>query len=877
VIAALGSHADGLAAAAAAARLARHGSNRLQRAAPASALRVLLDQLRSLVVALLAAALALSFALGDFLEAIAIGVVLVLNTLLGFWTELRARRAMEALAEFDQGTAHVLRDGRLVQIAADGVVPADVLELAAGQRVPADARLLSATDLRVVEAALTGESMPVEKDAALVLASDTPLADRRNMVWKGTIAVAGAGRAVVTATGAGTEIGRVGALASGIREERTPLERKLDVLGRHLAWLAVVVGAVIAALGALQGAPLGLVLELGIALAVAAVPEALPAVATIALAVGLHRMARRHALVRRLPSVESLGATTVVCTDKTRTLTSGEMTAVECWAGGRCVDLRRPLQEGDAAAVRAVLGTAALASVAQPHRQEPAGAAAGDPVDRAVRVAAIAQGLPGLLPPQSSLLPFTSERQLLARFLPGPQGLEAAVKGAPRRVLSLCDREWTPAGPRQLDAAGREARLRDNEAMAGRALRVLGVARGAVQAPTEPALRSLEFLGCVGLIDPPAEGVRETIARLRAAGMRTIMLTGYHKLTAETIGRQVGLATADDHAVDGRELDRMDDRALAAALDGHAIFSRISPEHKLRIVDALQARGEIVAMLGDGVNDAPALRRADVGVAMGRRGTDVAREAADIVLQDDRFATVAAAVEEGRVIYANIRKFVFYLFSCNVAEVMVLLGAQLAGWPHPLLPLQILWLNLVTDTFPALALALEPADQGVMTRPPRQPGEALLSRRFLGSIAFYGALITTVTLAAFVIARPAGDDAARTAAFMTLALAQTLHLGNARSRGPVLRPARALANPWALAAVALAVALQGLTVSVGPLADVLHVASLSPGTWTAVVLLALVPAVVGQTLKLRRSAARPAGPGRPRGPGQAVRAAPAPG
>jgi len=853
-----GSSIDGLSPDEAARRLDEAGLNRLQTAKRASALRILLDQLTSVVVFLLIAAAAISLFLGDYIEASAIGVVLLINTLIGFWTELKARRAMEALAQFDTGHATVVRGGQLEHVSADAVVPGDVVELSAGERVPADGRLVRETDLRVDEAPLTGESLPVSKTAEAVLDEDTPLADRRNMAYKGTAVVAGAGRLVITATGGGTEIGRIGVLVGGMAEERTPLERRLDTLGRHLAWLAVAVAALVAALGAIQGAPLGLVLELGIALAVAAVPEALPAVATIALAVGLSRMARRHALVRRLPAVEALGSTTVVCTDKTRTLTSGAMTVVEVWARGRRVDLSK-LDDSDTPrqAVEALLLAAALASREQAGRED-GDAPIGDPVDRAALDAAARAGIERTAwvaeHPERGVLPFSSERQLRASFHEAEGGTVAFVKGAPRRIVELCGSVAMPDGGTALDAEGRERLLDANEELAGRGLRVLAVAHGRVDGTDEKSLRDLTCLGFIGMLDPPAQGVPETIRALDAAGLRTIMLTGDQRLTAQAIGRQLGLPV-DAGVLDGRDVDRLSEDALRERVASASVFSRISPEHKLRIVEALQSRGEIVAMLGDGVNDAPALKRADVGVAMGQRGTDVAREAASIVLQDDRFETIAAAVEEGRVIYDNIRKFVFYLFSCNVAEVLVLLLAGLAGYPHPLRPLQILWLNMVTDTIPALALAMEPADREVMRRPPRPPGEALLSRRFLGSIALYGSFITVVTLIAFLWTLDRGVDHARTVAFMTLALAQIFHLGNARSVGPVIAPARAFANRYALAAVATSIALQAIALGVGPVATVLHVTALGQSDYFLIGGLAILPAIAGQAIKVARARA----------------------
>jgi Ca2+-transporting ATPase len=838
-------------------RLRHHGPNRLVAARPVSALAILRDQLTSIVVWLLVAAAAISLILGERVEALAIGVVLLMNALIGFITELRARRAMEALLQYDVPRALVIRGGRLRTIAAEALVPGDIVQLDAGHAVPADARVIAETDLRVVEAALTGESLPVSKEAEVVLPDDTPMADRVNMVYKGTTVAAGTGHAVVSATGAGTELGRIGALVGGLREERTPLERRLDTLGRRLVWLALGVAALVAALGAWQGAPLGLVIEMGIALAVAAVPEALPAVATIALAVGLRRMARANALVRRLPAVEALGSTTVICTDKTRTLTSGDMTVVRLWIGGDEIDLRADRAGSPAAA--GALEIAALASRPQATGPGDEGRA-GDPVDVAMLEAAARHGVDRAAlardRPHAGLVPFSSERKFLASFHQVGGTLVAYVKGAPRTILSICDKALTTAGEIPLDEPRRHELIAANERLAGEGLRVLALASGAVPAATERAVRGLTFAGYAGLMDPPARGVRETIARLRRAGLRTIMLTGDQRLTAEAVGRELGVLSGVEEAIDGAELDRLTEDQLVGRVERIGAFSRITPEHKLSIVRALQTRGEIVAMLGDGVNDAAALKKADVGVAMGIRGTDVAKEAAAVVLQDDRFETVAAAVEQGRVIYDNIRKFVFYLFSCNVAEILVLLLAGLAGLPLPLLPLQILWLNIVTDTFPALALAMEPGDVGVMSRPPRDPQEAILSRPFLGSILFYGLLITAATLAAFAWALARAPERATTISFMTLALAQVLHLGNARSVEPVLRPSRAAANVYALAAVALSIGLQLAALYVPPLREVLDLVVLRPVEWGVAVALGAVPAVIGQAIKTWRASRR---------------------
>jgi Ca2+-transporting ATPase len=836
--------------------LDRVGPNRLEPPRPISALRILGDQFKSVVVYLLITAIGISFALGDRIESMAIAAVLIINTLIGFATELRARRAMEALLQFDASKATVIRSGQLRIVDAATIVPGDIIQLDVGRRIPADARLIEATDFRTDEAALTGESLPVSKRADEQLEQETPLADRTNMVYKGTTAAAGTAVAVVTGTGSSTEIGRIGTLVGTIEEGRTPLERRLDELGRRLVWLALGIAGVVAALGAWQGAPLGLVLEMGIALAVAAVPEALPAVATIALAVGVHRMARRHALVRRLPAVEALGSATVVCTDKTRTLTAGLMTLVRVWTAGREFSIREEPQARDAA-IATAFKVAALASRPQP-RAEGKREVLGDPVDlallTAVEIAGVDRAALVAERPQEGIVPFSSDRKFMASFHRDGAGLVAYAKGAPRRLLDMSSSIATESGTQPLDEAARITVMRANDAMAGDGLRVLALAAGPVATASESAMQGLEFVALVGFADPPAEGVRDAIVRLRAAGLRTVMLTGDQRATAAAIGRELTLLSEGQSIIDGRELDALSDTELTARLSEIAAFSRITPQHKLRLVQALQARGDIVAMLGDGVNDAPALRKADIGVAMGIRGTDVAKEAASIVLQDDRFDTVTAAVEEGRIIFDNIRKFVFYLFSCNVAEVLVLLFAAVVGLPMPLMPLQILWLNMVTDTFPALALALEPGDADVMARPPRDPAEALLSRRFLISVLFYGSLITAATLGAFLVYADGEVRRAQTIAFMTLALAQLFHLGNARGDVPVLDVTRALSNPYAVGALVLSIVLQLATVYVTPLAQVLGLVPMTWRDWSIVIACALGPAVVGQAIKLAAKA-----------------------
>jgi P-type Ca2+ transporter type 2C len=867
----LGSHPSGLSEADAADRLRRFGPNALRTTPPASVWKILGDQFRSVVVLLLVLAAGLSVAMGEMLEAAAIGGVLFINTLIGFATELRARRAMEALLRLEVPRATVVRDGRAREIDARQLVPGDVIVLEAGYSVAADARLLEAMELRTGEAALTGESLPVDKCPEPV-PGDTPLPERSDMLYKGTSVVAGTARAVIVATGMETELGRIGRLVSDIPDERTPLEHKLDALGRNLVWLALLAGGLVAALGAIRGLPLGHLLLTGVALAIAAVPEGLPSVVTIALAVGVKRMARRRALVRRLPSVETLGSVTVVCTDKTGTLTAGEPTVTVVASadreiavtgigyeptgtfveGGHEIDVARdPL-------LRDALLVATLANRASLTRTSSGWAVQGDPTEAALLVAAGKAGLAReeALARHAQLgeVPFSSERMLMATFhrAAGDDGSIAFVKGAPRAILDRCARLCTASGDATLSEDLRRRLDEQNRGLASRGLRVLALARGDATHPSEAALRDLTFVAFVAMTDPIASGVKETVAVFREAGVRTVMITGDQKRTAESIARDLGILGSDGVVLDGRELAKLDDHRLSDSVSRVAAFSRVSPEDKLRIVEAFQSRGEIVAMLGDGVNDAAALRKADVGVAMGLRGTDVAKEAADVVLQDDRFSTIGAALEEGRVVFDNIAKFAFYLFSCNLAEVLVLLVGGAAGLALPLQPVQILWLNLVTDTFPALALALEPAEYGIMRRPPRNPKEGVFTRSFVLSMIVFAVLLTAATLAAFAVGRSgSGGSAERavTMSFATLALAQAFHLGNARSRSRVLSPRTAFANPWALAAVALVVVLQVLAVHLPSLALVLQTQPLGVHDWIVVLLLAGMPAVVGQAFR----------------------------
>ncbi len=872
----LESSTEGLRSSEAQRRLEAHGPNELVVHEPTSAGRILLDQLRSLVVGLLAAVALLALAVGDPLEAGAIGIVLLLNVLIGFVTEWRARRAMEGLSRLQVRAAIALRDGVELDLDARTLVRGDVIVLREGESVPADARLLTCTELQLNEASLTGESMPVRKSVDPVLGPQVSTADRTSMVYKGTLVVGGTGHAVVTETGAGTEIGRVSELVQGIQDQPAPIEERLAVLGARLIWTTLAVVAVVAALGILRGGPLWRTLETAIALGVAAVPEGLPVVATITLAAGMRRMARRNALVRRLPAVEALGSAAVGCSDKTGTLTTGKMsltrielpwTSVEVEGtglepvGGLRVEAA-PVQGRDQEGVEVALRTGVLASRATLREEDGGWSGTGDPMDVALLVAARKAGLDpaalGRAFPVAAELPFSSHRRLLASFHDRQGRRDVYVKGAPGRLLELSDEVLDRDGPRSLRDEDRQTLKERNRELASRGLRVLAVAYRSLpsDAPaTEASLQGLVFVGLVGVTDPPAPGVKETVARFRAAGVRTVMITGDQAATARAIADSLGILEAGDQVLTGADLRTLDDAALDGALGRTAVFCRVTPEQKVRVVEALQARGELVAMLGDGVNDAPALKQADIGVAMGGRGTEVASETADLVLQDDRFETVGVAIEEGRVIFDNIRKSIFYLFSCNVSEVGVLFIAAAAGLPLPLAPLQLLWLNFVTDVFPALALAAEPAEPDIMRRPPRDPDSAILSRDFMVLVTGHALLLTGATLVLFIWGLREADSGvqkAGTLAFMALALGQLLHVFNARFLGPIRSARQLLSNPWIGASLVLTLGLQLVAVYHPGLQMVLETVPLTSEDWLAVGAAAILPLILGQGWKLAR-------------------------
>ena len=830
---------------AAVARLRRDGPNRLQAIEPRSVLGILWAQLRSLLVGLLAVAAVLGFVSGDTVEAYAILAVIALNTAIGFFSELRAVRSMEALRRLGVTRCRVRRDGRLRALPAEALVPGDVVVVEGGDLVPADLRLIEAARLQVDESALTGESLPVDKQPEPVPA-DTPLAERRCMLYRGTAVHAGSALGVVTATGMSTEVGAISRLVAQAAPQSTPLERRLDRLGRRLAVLTLAVVVVIGALGMLEARDPMLMVMTGIALAVAALPEGLPVVATLSLARGMRRMARRNAVIKRLSAVETLGATTVICTDKTGTLTENRLTVTHLvLPGGEPVQVPvdavpAELQDGAARLldVGRLCNNAAL--------NEDGGV--GDPLEVALLQAASA--LPASGQQRLAEEPFDPVRRLMATVHSVEGGCRVAVKGAPEALPERSVPQADATGrPRPLTAPERQRWLEANQALARGGLRVLALGeRYCASVPDDP-YAEVVLLGLVGLMDPPRAEVKPAIAQCRAAGIRVVVVTGDQPATAGFVAQEMGLFDAVGQAspvLPGEALERPEDYGGEQAVLAAGVFARVSPEQKMALVTRLQAHGDVVAMTGDGVNDAPALRQADIGVAMGQRGTEVARQTAAMVLRDDAFASIASAVTQGRVIFANIRRFAVYLLSCNLSEVLVVGLATLAGGPLPLLPLQILFLNLVTDVFPALALGAGEADGSEMRSPPRPPAEPILTRQHWWRIAWYGGAITLTTLMAFALALgplAATERQAVAVAFLTLALAQLWHVFNMRPAGSSRWSNAITRNPYVWGALGVCVILIGLAVFYPPLAHVLQLARPTPEQWTLVIVASVLPAL----------------------------------
>jgi P-type Ca2+ transporter type 2C len=851
----------GLDPAEAAARLEKFGPNELQAAEKTTAWSILLEQFKNIFVIILLIATAISAALGHGLEAIAIAVIVLFAVLLGFIQEYRAERAIEALREMAAPTATALRNGQELEIPARELVPGDVILLRAGDKVPADARLIEAINLQIEEAALTGESLPVEKHTAPIPGFDLAVGDRRDMVYSGTIATYGRGKGLVVATGMQTEFGRITGLLQSVENVRTPLQENLDRVGKTLAKAALVVVLAIVILGILRGQPIFEMFIFGIALAVAVVPEALPAVVTISLALGIQRMVKRNALVRRLPTVETLGSTSVICSDKTGTLTKDEMTVRKLYLTGQIFDvtgsgytpegdfLLDGVSQRDYPPLLELLRGAALVTDAHLVQEEGRWEIKGDPTEGALVVAAAKAGLVkdelDVTYPRVAEIPFTSETKRMTTIEETPNGKVAYSKGAPEVILASCTRKLQADGEAPLDEAALAAIVAAAREMASHALRVLAVASRPADNVKE-AEQEMTFLGLVGMIDPPRPEAKAAIRTCEEAGIRPVMITGDHPLTAEAVARELGLLKTSGRIVTGTELEAMSDDDLAREVETIDVYARVSPAHKLRVVTALQGKGHVVAMTGDGVNDAPALKKADIGIAMGITGTDVSKEAADMMLTDDNFTSIVAAVEEGRGIFGNIKKYLMYLLSSNIGEIGLMTGAALAGLPLPLTAVQILYVNLATDGLPALALAVDPPESDLMQRKPRDPRRGIFTRPVVILMLVGGIWSTLVNLGVFTWALRTGRavEEAMAMTFVSLVLIQFFKAYNYRSdRHSVLnRPFR---NRWLNLAIVWELVLLAFIIYVPLLQEPFSTFSLQVTDWLVILAAAVtvVPAI----------------------------------
>ena len=859
----LHSQPGGLSNAEAINRLRQHGPNELQAAHRISPWEILLEQFKNVLILILLGATILSLFLGHGIESIVIAVIVLFAVGLGFVQEYRAERAIEALRRMAAPTATAIRDGTEAKIQAKELVPGDVILLHTGDRIPADARLLESVNLQVDEAALTGESVPVEKHIQELESDDLAVGDRRNMIYSGTAVTYGRGRALVVATAMQTEFGKIAQLLETVETGRTPLQQNLDKVGSTLARAAFVVVAIIVALGLLRGQPFIEMLIFGIALAVAVVPEALPAVVTISLAIGVQKMVKRNALIRRLPAVETLGSTSVICSDKTGTLTKDEMTVRRIFTAGQLFKVSgagyvptgeffvnggtpvHPTEE-----LKLTLTAATLASdtrlVNDKNDSGNGWDIKGDPTEGALVVAAAKAGLQKASldeeSPRVDEIPFTSETKRMTTLHRANGGMTAYAKGAPEVILESCDFILTENGVVTLDDEYRSQVLAQAQEMAGEALRVLGIA-SKPNVSRETAETSMIFLGLAGMIDPPRPEVKAAIALCTEAGIRPVMITGDHPITAQAVARELGLLHNGGRVVTGMELEDMSDEQLQLDVENISVYARVSPSHKLRVVTAWQARGHIAAMTGDGVNDAPSLKKADIGIAMGITGTDVTREAAAMTLTDDNFASIVAAVEEGRGVFGNVKKYLMYLLSSNIGEIGLMAGSALLGLPLPLTAVQILYVNLATDGLPALALSVDPPEPDLMKRKPRNPRTGIFTRSVVTLMVVGGIWSTLINLGLFTWALYSGRslEETMTMTFVSLVLIQFFKAYNFRSdRHSVLD--KPFANKWLNTAILWEIGLLLAVVYLPILHEPFGTYSLPVADW--LIILALVVTIV---------------------------------
>jgi Ca2+-transporting ATPase len=892
-------------------RLETIGPNELKESPRPGFLQLLLAQFNNFLIILLIVAAAVSILLGEYVDAAAILAIVVLNAVLGVIQESRAEQAIAALRKLAAPSALVIRDGQQQTVPARELVPGDIVFLEAGNYVPADLRLVESVNLRIDESALTGESQPVHKDADVVLDKDIPVGDRTNTAFMSSMITYGRGMGLVVATGMHTQIGLIAQMLQTYEEEPTPLQQRLDELARSLGMAALGICGAIFILGILRDTAPGMIFTQGLAaylasneseivdlfmtavsLAIAAVPEGLPAVVTICLALGMQRMVSRHALIRKLAAVETLGSATVICSDKTGTLTQNEMAVTHGWADGKefavestgCLvegcfrrdgELFRPAEDPG---VRLLLRGAALCN---DSRLEESGEAdggitwrmIGDPTEGALMVAAAKAGIRredlAREMPRAGEFPFDSERKRMTTIHPVPSGKPsysgswmASMKGAPDIVLELCDRIRVNGHEEPLTPEWRRAVLDANQGMAQRALRVLGVAyRSFSENPgtedAEAVERNMVFLGMLGMIDPPRPEVAAAIRTAREAGLRTVMVTGDYPDTARAIARQIGLLEEGQEVIPGTELEKLSQGEISNRAGRVAVYARVSPQHKVKIVEALRSRGHVVAMTGDGVNDAPALKRANIGVAMGITGTDVSKETADMVLTDDNYASIVSAIEEGRIIYSNIRKFVYYLISCNIGEILIVLCSMLGGLPLPLRPIQLLWLNLVTDGAPALALGMEKGEPDVMRRPPRPAKEPVINREMLAGVIVQSVVMTAAILGAFLYGLRRYPDnlaGAQTVAFTALIVSELLRAYTVRSERLSVFRIGLFSNSWMQLAAGSSLLLLLAVIYIPFFDPIFSTIALDAQDWLVLLPFAFASSVAAELLKwfLRR-------------------------
>jgi len=850
-------------------RLDKYGRNELRQAEKKSAWVIFADQFRSILVLLLTVAAGVSFIFGDNIEGIAIAAVILINALIGFFTELKAVRSMEALQDLGRVDATVIRAGNPQTISAEKVVPGDILKLSAGSIITADCRLFEVSKLQTDEAALTGESVPVGKQTDPIEA-DTPLAERVNMAYKGTSVTRGEGLGIVVFTGMDTELGQISSLVEQAEDEATPLEERLDQLGQKLVWATLGIAVIVGAAGFIAGKEIVLMIETAIALAVATVPEGLPIVATVALARGMRRMAKRNALINHLSAVETLGATNVICTDKTGTLTENQMTVVEIQTSGKTFEISgeglqlegefrsddQRVDPREEAALSKLLRTIVLcnnATIKKENSAEPV----GEPLEVALLIAGEKADLnrSDLLNelPELREEAFDPEVRMMATVNRQNEQRLVNVKGAPEAVLEISDRIETQDGPLELDIETKEAWHKKNNQMAKDGLRVIAVGYKQTKSEEDDPYSNLVFLGLLGLLDPPREDVSDAIQACQRAGIKVVMVTGDQPDTAKKVGQAVGMTqVADPEIIRGRKLKSQTDEDSHEALIGAPIIARVSPKQKIDLITSYQEEDYIVAMTGDGVNDAPALKKADIGIAMGQRGTQVAKEAADMVLQDDAFSTIVEAIRQGRAIFDNIRKFVLYLLSCNVSEIAVISIASVINTPLPIKPLQILFLNLVTDVFPALALGVSEGDPQIMQRKPRKRAEPIMRRNDWLSVVSYSMLITMSVLTAFGLSfswLEKDTATAVTISFLTLAFAQLWHVFNMRSHQSHPIKNEVVQNLYVWGALLLCILLLLAAIYIPGLANILQVTDPGLDGWALLLGMSLIPLLVGQILK----------------------------